>query len=174
MRRALTVLAFVTGLVAALASPAQAYEPVNIVHTERVQVGPYGVTVGFSTWPVRAMQSLDWTFAPDGGIADKSGTLSMTSATRTTEARQRPLARHPRKLEVWGLDIHSLDDPGRWTLRFRLDGPQGPGEGALTSLNVLDQPGPPMALSWSMSTLPLVGLVAFLAVAWRRTKVVAQ
>ncbi|EWC60032.1 hypothetical protein UO65_4685 [Actinokineospora spheciospongiae] len=174
MRRVLTVLTAVLGLVLATAPLAQAYEPVNVVHTERVQIGPYALDVGFSAWPVRAMQSLDWTFAPVGGIADKSGTLSMTAPDQGKEARQRPMARHPRKLEVWGLDIKSLDSPGNWTIRFRVDGPQGPGEGALTSLNVLDQPGPPMALSWSLSTLPLVGLVAFLAVAWRRTRLVAQ
>ena len=174
MRRTITVFAFVVGLVLAAAPLAQAYEPVNIVHTERVQVGPYALDVGFSAWPVRAMQSLDWTFAPVGGIADKSGTLTMTAAGGPAEGRKRPLARHPRKLEVWGLDIKSIPDPGNWTIRFRVDGPQGPGEGALTSLNVLEQPGPPMAVSWSLSTLPLIGLVAFLAVAWRRTRLVAQ
>jgi hypothetical protein len=174
VRRALTTLAAVIGLLVVAVPQAQAYEPVNIVHTERVQAGPYAITVGFSTWPLRAMQSLDWTFAPEGGVADKSGTLTMTGPGATTEGRKRPLAKHPRKLEVWGLDIKSVDAPGQWALRFRVDGPLGPGEGALTGLTVLEQPGPPMALNWSLSTLPLVGLVAFLAVAWRRTRVVAQ
>ncbi|WP_424187360.1 hypothetical protein ACOBQX_05990 [Actinokineospora sp. G85] len=174
MRRALTALAAAVGLLVASAPQAGAYEPVNIVHTEKVQAGPYALTVGFSTWPLRAMQSLDWTFVPEGGIADKSGTLTLTAPGQAEEGRQRPLAKHPRKLEVWGLDIKSVDSPGDWTVRFRLDGRQGPGEGALTGLRVLEQPGPPMALSWSVSTLPLVGLVAFLAVAWRRTRGVAQ
>ncbi|OLR92641.1 hypothetical protein [Actinokineospora bangkokensis] len=174
MRRTLTALAFTACLVVASAPAANAYEPVNVVHTERVQVGPYGVTVGFSTWPVRAYQSLDWTFAPDGGIGDKSGTLAMVAPGATGQPRQRPLARHPRKLEVWGLDIKSVDAAGQWALRFHLDGPLGTGDGALTSLNVLEQPGPPLALSWSASTLPLVGLAGFLVVAWRRTRVVAQ
>lgn len=148
---------------------ASAYEPVNIVHSERVEAGPYGMTIGFSTWPVRAQQSLDFTFIPDGGIADRTGTLSITSPGRAGEARQQPLARHPRRLEVWGLDVRALRDPGEHVLRFRLNGPEGPGEAALT-LSVLEQPGPPMALSWAISVLPLVALIALLTTVVRRTR----
>ena len=77
MRKTLLALAAVAGLLFATAAPANAYEPVNIVHTEHVQAGPYSLTVGFSTWPLKAMQSLDFTFIPEGGIEDKSGTLTM-------------------------------------------------------------------------------------------------
>lgn len=146
-----------------------AYEPVNVVHSERIQVGPYGLIIGFSTWPVRAEQSLDYTFVPDGGIADKTGTLSITPVGRDTERRPGPLVRHPRKLDVWGLDIRALRQSGDHVMRFRLDGPAGPGEGDLT-LPVLEQPGPPMALSWGISTIPLLVLVGFLIVVWRRTR----
>ncbi|MGW8952237.1 hypothetical protein [Streptomyces sp. NPDC055709] len=164
MRRTLVTLVGTLTLVLGLASSASAYEPVDIVHTERVQAGPYDITVGFSTWPVRAEQSLDFTFAPDGGITGKSGTIEVSGAEgRHTES----LARHPRKREVWGLDVQSLPSPGDWTLRFAVDGPQGKGVGELRRLNVLEQPGPPMALSWAISTLPLFGLIALIAVAWR-------
>ena len=61
------------GATLAVATPALAYPPVDIVHTEQVTAGPYHLTVGFSTWPIRAMRSLDFTFMPDGGIAGKSG-----------------------------------------------------------------------------------------------------
>ena len=58
-------------------APAAAADPLDyVVHTEHVQVGPYPMTVGFTVWPLRAMQSLDFTFEPDGGIADKSGTIT--------------------------------------------------------------------------------------------------
>ncbi|RZQ64384.1 hypothetical protein [Amycolatopsis suaedae] len=167
--RKLRVLLVVAGLLTLTAAPAAAYEPVNIVHTERVQAGPYGVTVGFSTWPVRAMQSLDFTFIPDGGIAGKSGTMAWTRPDRDQPSRAQPLARHPRKLDVWGLDIRALEEQGNWDLTFRIEGPAGPGEGTLRDLLVLEQPGPPMALSWSVSVLPLLGLIGFLTVAWRRT-----
>ncbi|GAB2742631.1 hypothetical protein [Amycolatopsis magusensis] len=158
------------GLLAASAPPASAYEPVNIVHTERVQAGPYGLTVGFSTWPLKAMQSLDFTFIPDGGIADKSGTFATTNPETGRQGRPNPLTRHPRKLDVWGLDIRALDSQGDWKFRFVIDGPAGRGEGELSKLPVLEQPGPPMALSWSISVLPLAGLIGFLVVAWRRTR----
>jgi hypothetical protein len=160
------VAAAALALLAVLAGPAAAYEPVRVVHAERVQVGPYAVTVGFSAWPLRAMQSLDFTFVPDGGITGLSGTLELV-APGEADGYADPLSRHPRKLDVWGLDIFALDAEGEWTMRFVIDGPEGRGEGVLL-LPVLEQPGPPLALSWSISVLPLVGLVAFLVVAWRR------
>lgn len=168
MRRTLLALLGTAALLLGLATPSLAFEPVNVVHTEKVQAGPYNLTVGFSTWPVKAMQSLDFTFAPEDGIADKKGTLTMAWGGEPME--DGPLARHPRKREVWGLDIHALPAPGTWTLRFDLDGPAGPATGELKNLQVMEQPGPPMGLSWAISTIPLFGLIAFIVVAWRRTR----
>lgn len=170
MRKTLLALAAAIGLLFATTPPANAYEPVNIVHTERVQVGPYGMTIGFSTWPLRAMQSLDFTFIPDDGIAAKSGTLAFVNPETGRVGRAQPLAKHPRKLEVWGLDIRSLDTQGSWAIRFALDGPAGPGTGELRTLTVLEQPGPPMAVSWSISLIPLIVLAVLITIAWRRTK----
>ncbi|MFE3104118.1 hypothetical protein ACFROC_19130 [Nocardia tengchongensis] len=165
---AATILA-VLALSMTAAGTASAYQPVNIVHTEHVQAGPYSLTVGFSQWPLRAMQSLDFTFIPDGGIEDKSGSLSEILPNGKAR-RQEPLSRHPRKREDWGLDVRSLDQQGAWTFRFVIDGPQGRGEGSLTNLEVLEQPGPPLGISWAISALPLFGLIAFLAYAWRRNR----
>ncbi|UFT00296.1 hypothetical protein [Nocardia huaxiensis] len=159
----------VFGLLLLSAGTAAAYQPVSIVHTERVQAGPYTLTVGFSEWPLRAMQSLDFTFAPDGGIEGKSGVLGQIQPGGRIRDDD-PLSRHPRKREVWGLDVSSLDRQGNWTFRFTVDGPQGRGVGELRDLAVLEQPGPPIALSWALSTLPLIGLVVFLGYAWRRTR----
>jgi hypothetical protein len=170
VRAAGALLLTVLGLMLLTPGTAAAYPPVDVVHTERVQAGPYGLTVGFSTWPLRAMRSLDFTFVPDGGIEGKSGTLTETNPSGRQSRRPQPLSRHPRKLEVWGLDVRSLNAPGNWTFRFVIDGPQGQGVGELTKLTVLEQPGPPLALSWSISTLPLLGLVTFLVVAARRTR----
>ncbi|HKN56499.1 MAG TPA: hypothetical protein VJX66_28670 [Amycolatopsis sp.] len=169
MRKTLLAFLAVAGLLFGFAAPANAYEPVNIVHTERVQAGPYGLTVGFSVWPLRAMQSLDFTFIPDGGIAGKSGTLQITSPTGGGRGVQ-PLVRHPRKLDVWGLDVRSLQAPGDWTFSFVINGPAGTGTGQLRGLQVLQQPGPPMGLSWAISTLPLIALVVLIVLAWRRTR----
>jgi hypothetical protein len=167
MRRTVLALFGTIGLLLGLAGPAAAYDPVNIVHTERVQAGPYSMTIGFSTWPVKALQSLDFTFAPDDGIAGKSGSMQMIH-TATGDRDGEPLARHPRKREVWGLDIRSLPYEGDWTLRFGVDGPAGRGVGEMR-LQVQEQPGPPMGLSWAISTIPLWGLIALIVVAWRRT-----
>jgi hypothetical protein len=173
MRRTVkTVLGLIgtAGLLLATALPASAYQPVNIVHTERVQAGPYDITVGFSTWPVRAEQSLDFTFIPDGGIEGKTGTLATVNPKVGKPGRTQPLARHPRKRDVWGLDIEALQAPGDWTFQFKLNGPAGPGAGELKNLQVLEQPGPPMGLSWAISTVPLFALIALAIVAWRRTR----
>ncbi|RCG27110.1 hypothetical protein DQ384_27530 [Sphaerisporangium album] len=143
----------------------------NIVHTERVQAGPYGVTIGFSVWPVHAMQSMDFSFIPDGGIQGKSGQLHVDGPNMPADERVQPLARHPRKRGVWGLDTTALPSPGQWRFGFVIDGPQGRGEGSLaTPFTALQQPGPPLALSWSITTIPLLFLVGFIAVAWRRMR----
>lgn len=156
--------------VAALAvgvAPAAAADPLDyVVHTEHVQVGPYPVTVGFTVWPLRAMQSLDFTFEPDGGIAGKSGTLTAIAPDGQEEMDR--LARHPRNRDVWGLDVESLNSSGTWTLRFMIDGPQGQGTGDL-AVDVLEQPGPPLALSWLIGLAPLALTMVFFAVVWIRT-----
>lgn len=149
------------------AAPAAAADPLDyVVHTEHVQVGPYPVTVGFTVWPLRAMQSLDFVFEPDGGIAGKSGTITAIAPDGRKDAHR--LSRHPRNRSVWGLDVQSLDSSGTWTLRFTIDGPQGKGTGDLT-VDVLKQPGPPLPLSWIIGLIPLTLALAFFAVVWIRT-----
>jgi hypothetical protein len=169
----LAVAAVAALLAGGLAAPASAYAPVDVVHTEQVRVGPYPLTVGFSTWPVRAMRSLDFTFAPAGGIAGKSGTLDIQGpgmGPRGVRKGGMPLVRHPRKRTVWGLDTRALDNPGSYTFQFTIDGPQGHGEGTLSGVTVLDQPGPPLPLSWSVASLPLIALVVLVVVGWRRVR----
>jgi hypothetical protein len=170
--RALTATALAALTLGALtASPAYAYAPVNIVHTERVQAGPYGVTIGFSAWPVRAMQSLDFTFIPDGGIQGKSGGLLLDGPNVQPNKRLLSLVHHPRRLDVWGLDTTSLDTQGQWRFGFIINGPQGRGQGILAKpITVLQQPGPPLPVSWSITTIPLLFLVGFIAVAWWRMR----
>ncbi|OLT00347.1 hypothetical protein BJF90_35810 [Pseudonocardia sp. CNS-004] len=176
MRRAGLALA-VIGLLLGVAAPAhaatsQSYPPVDVVHSERVAVGPYELTVGFSEWPVRARQSLDFTFEPTGGIDQADGTLVAVSPTGEEEPLRRPdgvhgLPRHPRQPDVWGLDVLALDEPGDWTLTFGIDGAHGTGTATMT-LPVLEQPGPPLGLSWLVSTGPLIVILGILVAAARR------
>ena len=165
--RAIVATLCAVAVVSIGAAPAAAADPLDyVVHTEHVQVGPYPVTLGFTVWPLRAMQSLDFTFEPDGGIAGKSGILT-TIAPDGREDSDR-LSRHPRNRDVWGLDVESLDSSGTWTMRFTIDGPQGEGTGDL-AVDVLEQPGPPLALSWLVGLTPLALTVVFFAVVWIRT-----
>jgi hypothetical protein len=170
------IVAALAGLIASLvlATPAMAYPPVDVVHTEQVTAGPYHLTVGFSTWPIRAMRSLDFTFLPDGGIAGKSGTLTIDGPGEGAGGHRSPLVRHPRKLDAWGLDVRALQHAGTYTFGFAIDGPQGHGEGELTGVEVLGQPGPPLAVSWTVGALPGVALIVLIAVAWRRTRPARQ
>jgi len=166
LRAVVAMLCTVAALSVGVA-PAASADPLDyVVHTEHVQVGPYPVTVGFTVWPLRAMQSLDFTFEPDDGIAGKSGTLTAIAPDGREETDR--LSRHPRNRGVWGLDVESLDSPGTWTLRFTIDGPQGEGTGDL-AVDVLEQPGPPLALSWLVGLTPLALTLAFFAVVWMRT-----
>jgi hypothetical protein len=166
-RRAAAALAAVVATLV-VATPALAYPPVDIVHTEQVTAGPYHVTVGFSTWPIRAMRSLDFTFTPDGGIAGKSGRLTIGGPG--VRERTSPLVRHPRRRDAWGLDVRALEKAGTYSFTFAVDGPQGHGEGTLPGIAVLSQPGPPLTVSWIVGSLPAVVLIAIIAVAWRRTR----
>jgi hypothetical protein len=51
------------------------------------------------------------------------------------------------------------------------NGPQGRGQGILAKpITVLQQPGPPLPLSWSITTIPLLFLVGFIVVAWWRMR----
>ena len=171
-RRARVIAAAVlsAGLIIGVAAPANAYQPVGVVHTEHVKAGPYDVTVGFSAWPLRAMQSLDFTFAPSAGIKGLSGSLLLNGPGIAADERTTPLVRHPRKLSVWGLDVYAINTPGTYTIGFTIKGPEGTGTGATAPLTVLPQPGPPFALSWAGCSLPFVGVVALIIVGWRRTR----
>jgi len=153
-------------------APTQSYAPVVIVHQEHLSVGPYELTAGFSEWPVRARQSLDFTFEPRGGIEQMTGTLVVVSPTGEEDNLRRPsgvdgLPRHPRQPDVWGLDIFALAEPGDWVFTFGLDGPQGPATAEMI-IPVLEQPGPPLALSWLVSLGPLIIILGVLATAVRR------
>jgi hypothetical protein len=116
------------------------------------------------------MQSLDFTFLPDDGIAGKSGTLKINGPDRRATRRVQPLVRHPRKRDSWGLDVRSLNSPDDYSFTFTIDGPQGHGVGTISGVRVLAQPGPPLPLSWTLGLLPLAGLLVFLGVAWRRLR----
>ncbi|RLV77234.1 hypothetical protein LJB45_36600 [Streptomyces rapamycinicus] len=169
-RRLVLATVAALALVAVPTAPATAYAPVGVVHTERVQAGPYTVTVGFSEWPLRAMQSLDFTFAPADGIAGKSGRLTIDGPGLDADDRETPLSRHPRKRDVWGLDVQALPESGTWSFTFDIDGRAGHGRGTLRNVTVLDQPGPPLAISWTVCAIPPIGMLAYLAVGWRRNK----
>ncbi|MFE7439039.1 hypothetical protein ACFU7X_00990 [Streptomyces chartreusis] len=140
------------------------------MHTEHVQAGPYRITVGFSEWPLRAMQSLDFTFVPEGGIAGKSGSLSIDAPNMDEDQAKSMLVRHPRKRDVWGLDVRALPAPGKADFTFEVTGSKGTGKGTLRAVTVLEQPGPPMALSWTVCALPVIGMLSYLVVGWRRNK----
>jgi hypothetical protein len=163
-------LGLLTGSGTVVTGPAYAYEPVGVVHTEKVTAGPYDLTIGFSVWPIRAMQSLDITFSPEGGITDKEGSLSLVGVGADPDLTGAPLARHPRKLEVWGLDVIALSAPGTYSLDFTIDGEEGRGTGSLPKLTVLAQPGPPLGLSWAVCAVPFLALVALIGVSWGRVR----
>jgi hypothetical protein len=148
--------AFILALTLMFLAAAPAYAappPVEIVHTENVQVGPYEVRASFSEWPLRAERSLDFTFLPDGDITGHQGTLRLIGPTKP--GRVERLARHPRSRSEWGLDIRALPEEGPWKLEFTVDGPKGPGNGVL-AVPVGPRPGPPAALSWTIGLGPLI------------------
>jgi hypothetical protein len=154
-------------LVTPAVTPAHAPDP----HHETIQVGPYEVLVGFSEWPIRAERSLDITFEPEGGIADKTATIRITDPNGEWErGGVGPLGRHPRQRDLWGLDLIAFPTPGDWTIELTIDGPEGTGTGTLSGIPVGERPGPPPAPMWAIAALPLVFLVWLGVRGWMRVR----
>jgi hypothetical protein len=162
-------------IVAVISAPtaAIAADPIRIVHEEQVTAGPYDLTVGFSKWPLAEGVSFDLIIDPEGGIADKSGTLSMITPSGTpSEYEDAPLSRHPRDRESWGLDVVSFQDAGsggRWSLELTIDGAEGPGM-ARVVLPFDALPGPSQNLSWVVAMVPTLLIWSTLVIAWVRVR----
>lgn len=127
-------------------------------HHELLQAGPYAVTVGFSEWPIQAERSLDITFEPEGGIANKTATIRITDP-HGDWYEVGPLGRHPRQRTLWGLDLISLPESGNWTIELTVNGMEGIGTGTLSGITVGPRPGPPPTPMWLIAALPLVFLI---------------
>jgi hypothetical protein len=61
--------------------------------------------------------------------------------------------------------VKALNAPGTYSFGFAIDGPLGNGQSTLKRVDGINQPGPPLALSWTIGSLPFLGLVVFLVVA---------
>jgi hypothetical protein len=170
MRRLIFALIVLASLVST--TPATAHEAVP--YQERIQVGPYPVDVWVSDWPIAAQRSVDFTFTPEGGIADKSARIRLIQPDGS-EYFDIPLPRHPRNRAVWGLDLIALPEPGLWTIELTIDGPAGAGTGTFGPMDLLEQQGPPPGLSWLIGVLPPLLFLGFLVVlAWRRFPVASR
>lgn len=171
-RRRIPLVALLAALLVLLtpgAAAAQAqqreYTGVPVAHRERVQVGPYALTVGVSDWPMRSQRSVNILFTPDGGIQGRHGTVTLVAPSG--RELERELVRHPRVPTVWGLDIIALPEEGRWLWRLDIRGPDGRGTGSL-AVTLAARPGPPAAVGWIPAGLVAAALTALLATAWRR------
>ena len=140
-------------------------------HHETIQAGPYEVEVGFSEWPISAERSLDVTFAPEGGIEDKTAVIRITDPSGDWErGGVGPLGRHPRQRDLWGLDLIAFPTPGEWTIKLTIDGPEGTGTGTLAAIPVGTRPGPPPAPMWGIAALPMVFLVWLGVRGWMKVR----
>lgn len=152
-----------------LITPGQAGAHAADPHHETMQVGPYVVQVGFSEWPIQAERSIDITFEPEGGIADKSATLKLIGPDGEV-FENGPLGRHPRQRQYWGLDLIALPMQGDWTITLAIDGLEGHGEATLNAIPVGPRPGPPPAPIWLIATLPLIFLLGISVRGWRAVR----
>ncbi|MGL5865235.1 MAG: hypothetical protein ACRCYX_05080 [Dermatophilaceae bacterium] len=172
---ALSAATWLGGLTVAAAPRAAAAEPVEIVHREQVQAGPYRLDLGFSRWPMLEGRSFDLVIDPDGGIAGTSGSLTVRTPTGAALEgfEKTPLVRHPRQRESWGLDVVAFTGDGaggRWSIEFVIDGPRGRGEGRLAALPLGPIPGPPQSFSWAVATVPTLVLATAAVLGWRRLR----
>lgn len=171
MRRFILLLSLLL-IVPFTATPASGHEA--IPYQERIMVGPYPVDVWVSDWPIAAERSVDFTFSPEGGIADKTAEIRFVMPGGE-EYFAMPMPRHPRNRSVWGLDLIALPEPGSWLIELTIDGPAGSGSGSFGPMELLEQPGPPPVLSWLLGVVPPLAFLGWLlTVAWRRFPVSAR
>ncbi|SDJ05477.1 hypothetical protein [Nonomuraea jiangxiensis] len=184
MKRALLIPAAVVTLLTLAGPAAAAPLPGEIVHTETVSMSDgTPITVGFTEWPIRALQSLDFTFQPAGGIGGRTGLVTTVSPSgdrrglkgivlqRRDDAIVLP--RHPRAAQVWGLDVVSLPEEGTWRFEFAVENAGGTSTGVLP-IQAIEQPGPPLGLSWTVALAPWAPVVALVAVGWIRTRAIRR
>lgn len=139
-----------------------------IPYQEEIMMGPYPMEVWVSDWPIAAERSVDFTFNPEGGIADKSAEIRFLMPDGEVYF-DRPLPRHPRNRSVWGIDLIALPVEGPWLIELTVTGPEGTGHGTFGPMNLIEAPGPPPALSWAIGLAPPLLLLTGLGVAaWRR------
>ncbi|MDX3371488.1 hypothetical protein PV387_36750 [Streptomyces sp. ME02-6987-2C] len=100
-------------------------------------------------------------YAPPGQDTFTIDGLGLDHEDRTT-----PLARHPRKLDVWGLHVQALPESAREA--SPLPSTATPARGTLQDVAILDQPGLPMAVSWNIAAIPPVALLVYLGSGRRR------
>jgi hypothetical protein len=164
--RIVAILGLLLTSLGTTATAARAHEAVP--YQEEIMVGPYPMVVWVSDWPIAAERSVDFTFTPEGGIGDKSGEFRLIMPDGEVYI-ERPLPRHPRNRNVWGIDLIALPTEGPWTIELTVSGPEGVGHGIFGPMNLIEAPGPPPALSWAIGVLPPLLLLTGLGVAaWRR------
>ncbi|SPL88724.1 unnamed protein product [[Actinomadura] parvosata subsp. kistnae] len=158
--------------------------PGEIVHTETVRMSDRStITVSFTEWPIRALQSLDFTFEPAGGVEGRTGLVTTVSPSgdraglKGIVLQRRGdsivLPRHPRARQVWGLDVVSLPEEGTWRFEFVVEGPGGTSTGVLP-IQAIAPPGPPLALSWTIALVPWAPVALLLAYGWRRARTIRR
>ncbi|GAA3686169.1 hypothetical protein GCM10022224_058750 [Nonomuraea antimicrobica] len=168
------------------ASPAAAAPPLpgEIVHTETVRMSDQSaITVSFTRWPIRALESLDFTFEPTGGIAGRTGLVTTVAPNGDRRGLkgiflQRRgdsivLPRHPRARQVWGLDVVAMPEEGTWRFEFAVEGPGGTSTGVLP-IQAIAPPGPPLPLSWTIALAPWAPVALLLIGGWRRGRRIRQ
>jgi hypothetical protein len=150
------------------------------VHSETVPLGASNLTASFTDWPVKAWRSLEMTFVPTGGIADRTAEIKSVSPSGeavpvgvsgllASDPEHVQLPRHPRARDAWGLDLVALPEEGLWHLEFTVQGPEGTSTATLP-IQVGPTPGPPLALSWTLGLLPWLAVVPFLIRGWIRSR----
>ena len=139
----------------------------KFVHTETLRIGQETLHVNFTEFPPRAERSIDFTFAPEGGIAGKTGSIKLIRPNGKTYDQGNLLPRFPRDRKVWGFDSIAFPDQGTWQLEITLNG-----EGtARLPIPVLARPaGPPSILIYALAAIPITALFVLGARAWWRVR----
>ncbi len=153
------LLILIIELVLALAATMHGSTPARV---ERVQAGPYPLTVSLYTDPANAGFALPFAIAPQ---QPQSGVLTFdVTSVPGTGVDATPVhasITHDSNIRNGVQGAAEITVRGEWNLLISVDGPQGHAE-ASVPVTATAPPAIPLWLGWSIGLIPLYGLLAFL------------
>ncbi|MDB4898066.1 MAG: hypothetical protein JWN15_4328 [Firmicutes bacterium] len=165
MLRKLAPTLFALMLLVAVPSAALAHNSPGwtMVHTEKVQAGPYTLYIENNEWPVLAQKATPYHVEADGGIANLTVKYRWVPGPAiTAKPVTGQLHTDPGVKDAFYLLRSGVPVAGAWHWEFEVDGPKGHATGRSEDFMAGPPPAFPMWLGWLVGFYPVYGLIWFI------------